>query len=135
MKPPFARPLLIYDDKCYSCAKFAKAASALSRGWIMTAGHYYSKDAQDAKQAVFPKGYDATGMFWLINRNGAFGARSGLPHVARAIAAGWLRGGKNPDTFASACEYDGTSMSCYTPTNVFRRLTTMLSHGESFRFA
>lgn len=135
MEPLFARPLLIYDDKCYSCAKFAKAASALSRGWIRTAGHYYSKEAQDAKQAVFPKGYDATRMFWLINRNGAFGARSGLLHVARAIAAGWLRGGKNPDTFASACEYDGMSMSCYTPTNVFRRLTTMLSHGASFRFA
>ncbi|MEO9294850.1 MAG: hypothetical protein ABI347_04540 [Nitrososphaera sp.] len=133
----FARPLLIYDDKCYSCAKFARVASALSRGWIRTAGHYYSKEAQDAKKAVaFPAGYDATRMFWLINRDGAFGARSGLPHVVKEIVAGWRRGGKNPDSFtAPACEYDGgTSMSCYTPVNVFKRLATMLSHGASFRF-
>jgi hypothetical protein len=132
----FARPLLIYDDKCYSCAKFARTASALSRGWIRIAGHYYAKEAQDAKKAIFPAGYDATRMFWLINKNGAFGARSGLPHVAKEIVAGWRRGGKNPDTFNTpACEYDGTSISCYTPANVFKRLAAMLSHGASFRFA
>lgn len=130
----FARPLLIYDDKCYSCTRFANAASALSRGWIRTAGHYHSKEAQDAKQAVFPQGYDSTKMFWLINRDGAFGARSGLPQVAKEIMAGWLRGGTNPDTFAPACEYRGTSMSCYAPTSVFKHLATMLSHGAAFRF-
>ncbi|MEW5840809.1 hypothetical protein [Nitrososphaera sp.] len=133
----FARPLLIYDDKCYSCTKFARLASALSRGWIRTAGHYYSQEAKEAKATVFPQGYDPTRMFWLINRSGAFGARSGLPRVAKEIAVGWFRGGrdKNNDTFAPACAYDGTSMSCYTPTNVFRRLATMLSHGASFTFA
>jgi hypothetical protein len=129
----FPRPLLIYDDRCYSCAKFARAASALSRGWIRTAGHYYSQEAMDAKKAVFPEGYDATRMFWLIDRDGAFGARSGLPHVAKEIVAGWFRGGKNTDTFTAACEYGGTS-SCYTPSGVFRRMANMLSHGAAFRF-
>ena len=130
----FSRPLLIYDDKCYSCAKFARAASALSRCWIRTAGHYYSQEAMEAKKAVFPEGYDATAMFWLIDRTGAFGARSGLPHVAKEIVAGWMKGGKNPDSFAAACEYANTSMSCYTPTSAFRRLANMVSHGAAFRF-
>jgi hypothetical protein len=130
----FSRPLLIYDDKCYSCTKFARGVSALSRGWIRTAGHYYSQEAMEAKKAVFPEGYDATVMFWLIDRSGAFGARSGLPHVAKEIVAGWLRGGKNPDEFAPACEYGDTSMSCYAPTSVFRRLANMLSHAAAFRF-
>ncbi len=129
----FARPLLIYDDRCYSCTKFARAASALSRGWIRTAGHYNSEEAKKAKQMVFPQSYDATRMFWLINKNGAFGARSGLLPLAREVATGWLRGGKNADLFAPACEYE--SMPCYTPTNVFRRLATMLSHGATFRFS
>ena len=130
----FARPLLIYDDKCYSCTQFAKFASALSRGWIRTAGHYYSQEAKEVKEAVFPQGFDPTHMFWLINRRGAFGARSGLPRVAKEIVAGWFKAGKNSDTFAPACAYDDTSMSCYTPTNVFKRIATMLSHGASFTF-
>jgi hypothetical protein len=128
----FQRPLLIYDDKCYSCAKFARAASALSRGWIRVAGHYYSQEAKEAKDAIFPPGYDATKMFWLVNRSGAYGARSGLPQVAREIAVGLFRKRNASDTVA-ACEYTG-SMSCYTPTNVFKRLAKLLSQGASFRF-
>jgi len=130
----FARPLLIYDDKCYSCTRFARIASALSRGWIRTAGHYYSQEAKEAKAVVFPEGYDPTNMFWLINSRGAFGARAGLPRVAKEIVAGWFKGGRNADRFAPVCEYT-QEMSCYTPTNVFRRLATMLSHGASFTFA
>lgn len=124
---------MIYDDKCYSCAKFAMAASALSRGWIRTAGHYYSQEAKEAKEAVFPKGYDATKMFWLINKTGAYGARSGILPLVREVIAGLFKGG-DAATPPAACEYTGTSMSCYTPTNVFKRLAKMLSHGATFPF-
>jgi hypothetical protein len=124
---------MIYDDKCYSCAKFAMAASALSRGWIRTAGHYYSQEAKEAKEAVFPKGYDATKMFWLINRTGAYGARSGILPLAREVIVGVFKGG-DATTPAAACEYTGTGMSCYTPTNVLRRIAKMLSHGSRFPF-
>jgi hypothetical protein len=129
----FQRPLLIYDDKCYSCAKFAKAASTVSRGWIRIAGHYRSHEAKKAKEMIFPPGYDSTRMFWLVNRSGAHGARSGLLPVAREVIAGMFRGGDASHILA-ACEYDGTSMSCYTPTNMFKRLATMISHGARFQF-
>jgi hypothetical protein len=128
----FQRPLLIYDDKCYSCAKFAKAAGTLSRGWIRVAGHYYSQEAKQAKEMIFPPEYDATKMFWLVNRHGAYGARSGLLPLAKETIVGMFRGGRASDIVA-ACEY-GASMSCYTPTNVFRRLATLLSHGATFEF-
>jgi hypothetical protein len=127
----FSRPLLIYDDRCYSCARFASLASALSRGWIRTSGHYNSEEAKKAKAMVFPTGYDATRMFWLIDRGGAHGARSGLLPVAREIVAGWFRGGSHDSIVAPACEY---GMMCYAPASVFRRLATMLSHGATFRF-
>ena len=133
LSSPFKRPLLIYDDKCYSCAKFAKAASTLSRGWIRIAGHYYSQEAKKAKEMIFPPSYDATRMFWLVNRNGAHGARSGLLPVVREIIVGMFRGGKVGD-ISAACEYGGTQKSCYTPTNVFKRLVTMLSHGARVPF-
>ena len=128
----FQRPLLIFDDKCQACGQFAKAVSKLSRGWIRIAGHYYSKEAKDAKIMIFPSDYDATKMFWLVNSSGAYGARSGLVPVAREIIAGLIRGGKASDV-TLACEYTGTSMSC-TSTNVLKRLLTMISHGAKFRF-
>lgn len=129
----FQRPLLIYDDKCYSCAKFARVASTLSRGWIRVAGHYYSQEAKEAKEMIFPPGYDATNMFWMVNKTGAYGARSGLLPVAREVIVGMFRGGK-ASVISEACEYSGTSMSCYTPTNMFMRLAKMLSHGAKFPF-
>lgn len=129
----FQRPLLIYDDKCYSCAKFAKAAGTFSRGWIKIAGHYYSQEAKEAKEMIFPSGYDATKMFWLVNRNGAHGARSALLPLMKEIFVGVFRGGK-ASYVAAACRYDGTGMSCYTPTNILKRIAGTLSHGAKFPF-
>lgn len=130
----FQRPLLIYDDKCYSCMKFAKIAYALSRGWIRTAGHYYSQEAKGAKEMIFPPGYDATRMFWLVNKNGAHGARSGMLPLAKEIITGMFKGGGKASDIAAACEYDGTGISCYTPTNVLKRIADTLSRGARFPF-
>jgi hypothetical protein len=132
----FKRPLLIYDDKCYSCAKFAKVASTLSRGWIRAAGHHYSQVAKEAKEMIFPADYDATKMFWLINRSGAHGARSGLMPLAKEIFVSIFRRGegKVSDIIAS-CEFDKTgNMSCYSSTNVLKRIVGTLRHGTTFRF-
>lgn len=124
----FTRPLLIYDDSCGPCTGFARAASTLSRGWIRTAGHG-SNEAAKAKAAVFPQGYDATRMFWLINKHGAFGARSGLAPLVREIMAGWLKGGVNDDAFSVSA-----NPACSTPDGTACRLARMLSHGASFYF-
>ena len=51
---------------------------------IRIAGHYYSDEAIRAKHC-FPASYESTEMFWLINRNGAYGARCGLLQVIKEI--------------------------------------------------
>jgi hypothetical protein len=89
--PSFIRPLLIYDDRCLSCGQFAFWVKKLSGGWIRLAGHYNSPEAMKVKKAIFPDGYDPTQMFWLINKNGAFGARSGLMEVFKEIIRGILK--------------------------------------------
>ena len=88
---PFSRPLLIYDDRCSSCGQFALWARRLSGGWIRLAGHYYSPEAMKAKKSIFPDDYDPTRMFWLINKNGAFGARAGLMEVFKEIIHGLIK--------------------------------------------
>ena len=131
----FERPLLIYDDKCYSCAKFAKLASTLSRGWIRTVGHYYSQEAKEVKAMIFPPDYDATKMSWLVNRGGAYGARSGLLPLAKEILVGIFRGGGKVSDISVTCEFDKTNtVSCYSTTTVIKRLAGTLSHGRIFRF-
>jgi hypothetical protein len=91
MYPPFSRPLLIYDDRCYSCWRFAFWARRLSGGWIRLAGHYYSPEATKVKGIIFPDDYDPTKMFWLINKNGSFGARSALMEVFKEIIRGLFK--------------------------------------------
>ena len=132
----FKRPLLIYDDKCYSCTRFAKIAGALSRDWIRIAGHYYSDEAKAAKDAIFPPGYDPTKMFWLVNKNGAYGARSGLVQVTREILFGLSSGqsARSNTEGPRVCEYGGEKMSCFTSTNIIKRIVGLFSHGATFRF-
>ena len=91
MSSPFSRPLLIYDDRCSSCWRFAFWARRLSGGWIRLAGHYYSPEATKVKRFIFPDDYDPTKMFWLINKNGAFGARSALMEVFKEIIRGLFK--------------------------------------------
>ena len=129
----FSRPLLIYDDKCSSCGKFAQIASILSRGWIRTAGHYYSQEAKNARKLVFPPDYDPTKMFWLINENGAFGARSGLLPVIKEIIKGIFKDGKNLDNYNIVCNYR-KEMSCISKKNTIKRVANMMRNSGKFVF-
>jgi hypothetical protein len=108
----------------------------LSRGWIRTAGHYYSQEALDAKKLVFPPGYDSTKMFWILNKNGAYGARSGLPQVLKEIIFGIFAGRKSMAHSGGpvTCEYEEGEMSCYNSTSILKRIARLLSHGATFRF-
>ena len=147
----FSQPLLIYDDKCSSCAKFARTAARLSRGWIRIAGHYYSQEAIDAKKMIFPPGYDATKMFWLINRKGAFGARLGLVQVGKEIALGILKStfkaqhkdnskdynknniSSSSNGTAENCSYDDKE-SCVSTKSTLSRIFNMMKNSDRIKF-
>jgi hypothetical protein len=131
----FSRPLLIYDDKCSSCRKFAKIASILSKGWIRTAGHYHSQEAIKAKKLVFPAHYDPTRMFWLIKEDGAYGARSGLLPVVKEIFRGIfkVKEESNQENYIIACDYND-EMSCMSVRSTIKRIVKMLQNSGRFSF-
>jgi hypothetical protein len=146
----FSQPLLIYDDKCSSCAKFARTAAKLSRGWIRIAGHYYSQEAIDIKKMVFPPDYDATKMFWLINRKGAYGARLGLIQVVKEIAVGIFKisfreqhynnkNNKNSSSSSSSnetaenCSYNYKE-SCMSTKNTLSRIFNLMKNSGKINF-
>lgn len=137
----FTRPLLIYDDKCSSCTKFAKAASIISRRWIRMAGHYYSEEAMQTKKMIFPAGYDPTKMFWLINKKGAYGARAGLIQVIKEIIIGLFKGNgvkddrkNNNNKYVIACEHKEKIMSCGSIENTLKRIVDMMRNSGRFHF-
>jgi len=127
----FERPLLIYDDKCLSCAKFARWASILSRGRIKTAGHY-TESAEKIKKLIFPTNYDSTTMFWIVNKNGAYGARSALLPLLKEIIKSLSKKMQNSDSYKVTCDYK--EMSCYTKTNTIRRILYLLKTSGEFTF-
>lgn len=137
----FSQPLLIYDDKCSSCGKFAKMATKLSRGWIRIAGHYYSQEVMDIKKKVFPANYDATTMFWLINKKGAYGARFGLFQVMKEIFVGNFKNilenqfcKKDTDSnFIISCNYHDRE-SCMSTRTTLSRIFNMLKKSDKFTF-
>lgn len=131
----FLRPLLIYDDKCFSCTQFANIARVLSGGYVRIAGHYYSDEALRAKKIVFPASYETTKMFWLINRNGAYGARSGLLQVIREIIIALIkrRYTKNEtkiSTNKSKCQIN----SCGSPIKTVKRIVSLMVNSKKFTF-
>jgi hypothetical protein len=129
----FSRPLLIYDDKCSSCTKFANIATTLSGGHIRIAGHYYSDEAIRSKDMIFPKTFDPTEMFWLINKNGAYGARCGLIQVIKEIIVALIKirsiEKKNNKVKCSNCV-----ISCGSTVNTFRRVAGMMRNSRKFSF-
>ena len=139
----FSRPLLIYDDKCSSCTRFAKTAKALSRGWIRVAGHYYSSEAREAKSIVFPADFDSTKMFWLINRRGAYGARRALVQVMKEIIIGLFRRERinqvkidwdNSFDSLESCKYTGQSVACESAKNTLKRIISMIRNSDALQF-
>ena len=140
----FSQPLLIYDDKCSSCAKFAKIATTLSRGWIRIAGHYYSQESLDAKKMIFPSDFDPTKMFWLINKKGAHGARSGLFQVVKEIIVGIFKSILKKNKYYSnkdyksnsvlACNYNEKESSCMSTKNTLSRIFNMMKNSYKINF-
>jgi hypothetical protein len=137
----FTQPLLIYDDKCSSCEKFAKTVAKVSRGWIRIAGHYYSQEAIDTKKLIFPINYDPTEMFWLINKKGAFGARSGLFEAIKEIIIGNFKNklknhnmeNLNNKNLVVKCNYQEKE-SCMSTKNTINRIFNMIKNSKKFKF-
>jgi hypothetical protein len=78
-------------------------------------------------------------MFWLINRNGAYDARSGLIQVIKEVIIGLFKGKGvkrdwNNNNIRMACEFKDQMISCGSTENTLRRITNMIRNGDKFQF-
>ena len=119
-------PIVIYDNRCYLCAKFAKIVSFFARGKMLVVGHY-TDFGMKIKSEIFSDNYDSTTMFWFVDGKTAYGGRAALLPLLAAILISKTKPAIQYDVQAS-CDMD-----CKTPKAVFLRSKSLFSNSEKIK--
>ena len=75
-------PLVLYDNKCYLCIKFAKMINFLAKGRLLLVGHYTDLGKKLRDEVLDSS---ALSMFWFIGEKTAYGGRAALLPLFSAI--------------------------------------------------
>ena len=75
-------PIVLFDDQCYVCIKFATIVNFLARGKITMIGHYSDFGIKIRNEILDESALD---MFWFIDEKRASGGRAALFPVIKAI--------------------------------------------------
>jgi len=114
-------PIIVYDNQCYLCVKFAKMIEFLTRGNLTMIGHY-SEFGLKLRQTML--GESALEMFWLIDEKTAYGGRAALLPLLRTIIT---TNGRNSNKIKmdENCERE-----CKTVKAVFIRSVSLFSNSK-----
>ena len=96
-------PIVLYDDQCHICLRFAKLVNCLARGRLTLIGHYTNLGRR-IRDSVLDS--SATDMFWVVNKDVAYGGRAALLPLLLAIIT--TRNGQGlvdrPNICAESCK-------------------------------
>ncbi len=115
-------PVMIFDDRCYLCSKFADVVKMLSRNKFLIVGHY-SDIGLKIKSQIFEKDYDSTNMFWFVTKSIAYGGRAAILPLIYGILTGSTNNFSQENHSQYACD-------CKTPKAFFMRTKSLLSNSE-----
>ncbi len=119
-----AVPILIYDDKCYVCTKFAKFVNFLVCGKITLVGHYTNLGEKLRNEILDST---ALSMFWFVDGKIAYGGRAALFPLFSAILT--RKGNKTKEI----SEKNNCSIECKNPKAVFLRSASLISNYKKIR--
>jgi len=127
------RLILLYDNKCYYCSRFATLVAKLTANRLTLVG-LYSKEGDELK-VLFPKGINMYEMFWLIDGLYAYGGLYGLFKLLMVIITNLLNINNNHMTMSikyecSKHDYDGCRLSSRVYNLVTKRSKVKLSRVE-----
>ncbi len=114
-------PIVVYDDQCYLCVKFAKVVNFFGRGKFSLVGHY-TTFGEKLRNEILDS--SALEMFWFIDGKTAYGGRAALVPLFRAIFST-----KKRKTSHSPVE-ESCDTKCKTPKAVFLRSASLLSNSK-----
>jgi len=81
-------PIVVFDNQCYLCVKFAKFVGFFTRGKVRMIGHY-TKEGENIREKILDE--SALEMFWFIDEKKAYGGRSALLPVIKTIFSNKLK--------------------------------------------
>jgi hypothetical protein len=116
-------PLVLYDNQCYLCVKFAKFVNFLARGRLRIVGHYTDL-GKKLREDILDS--SALEMFWYVDRKTAYGGRAGLFPLMSAIIR--ANGSARDLNIQESCDLD-----CKTTKAVFLRSASLLTNSKKIK--
>ena len=116
-------PLVIYDNQCYLCVKFAKFVNFLARGRLRIIGHY-TEIGKKIREEVLDS--SALEMFWFVDGKTAYGGRAGLLPLLSAIIQ--ANGNAEDLSIQESCD-----LSCKNTKAVFLRSASLFTNSKKIK--
>ncbi len=118
-------PIVLFDDECYVCIKFASIVNFFSRGKITMVGHY-SNFGKKIREEILDD--SALEMFWFIDENTASGGRAALLPLIKSIFS------SNPRKTKFAQMDNICSNECKSAKAVFVRSFTLITNSKKLKY-
>ena len=114
-------PIVVYDNQCYLCVKFARFVEFFARGKMTMVGHYSDFGIKIRNEILDESALD---MFWFIDKKSAYGGRAALFPLVKSI---FSKKTKNSSTIRvdENCQQD-----CKTVKAVFLRSSSLLTNSR-----
>ena len=113
-------PLVLYDNKCYLCIKFAKVINFLAKGRLRLVGHYTDLGKKLRDEVLDSS---ALSMFWFIDKKTAYGGRAALLPLFSAIIS--AKGNSEGIRVQESCD-----IGCKDTKAVFLRSASLVSNSK-----
>jgi predicted DCC family thiol-disulfide oxidoreductase YuxK len=114
-------PIIVYDNQCYLCVKFARIIEFLTRGNLTMIGHYSELGLKLRKTTL---GESALEMFWIIDKKTAYGGRAALLPLVKLIIT-TKKSKSNEIKVDEICEQE-----CKTVKAVFVRSASLFTNSK-----
>lgn len=114
-------PIVLFDNQCYLCMKFAKFVNFFARDKITMVGHY-SDFGTKIRNEILDE--FALEMFWFIDKKRASGGRAALYPLVKSILS------KKTKKSAIIKIDEECSQGCKTVKAVFVRSSSLLTNSR-----
>jgi len=114
-------PIVVYDNQCYLCVKFARFVEFFARVKMTMVGHYSDFGIKIRNEILDESALD---MFWFIDKKIDYGGRAELFPLVKSI---FSKKTKNSSTIRvdENCQQD-----CKTVKAVFLRSSSLLTNSR-----
>jgi len=114
-------PIVVFDNQCYLCVKFAKFVDFFARGKITMVGHYSEIGIKIRNEILDESALD---MFWFIDKKRAYGGRAALIPLVKSVFS------KKTKKSSSMRFNEDCQQGCKTVKAVFVRSSSILRNSR-----